>query len=471
MAPFFHEGSLLFDRNIIKKLGEFETIRSPAKCAARIGQAFSDTRTAVSIDGKSMKIIPDVDYNDRVFSDGVGTISFALLNKMWDSLAKARQTKPKLFQIRYQGNFRTRFISFSHAYRSVGAKGMISLDTRLEGEVLALRPSMIKFGGSTSTDIEICEASYKPLPMYLNRQFIKILEDMGTPDSFFLDLQAEEVRRLRMITESPVNAATFLKRQSIGENIHIDSLIRRLSGLGIDFRRDGFLRDVVEMALLVELRLLKHKTRIPVQQGWHLHGLMDETGLLREGEIYCSVTVEGQTKVITGHNLIVSRAPALHPGDVQLATGVMPPPNSPLLHLSNCICFSSKGERDLPSQLSGGDLDGDRYYIMWDNRARPQRSFTPADYARLPAVDIGREVTRSDMTDFFIKFMETDQLGRIAVTHRVLADQKEEGTLDPDCIKLAEMHSTAVDFSKTGIPVSFPTLSKFPAIFTYSSFF
>ncbi len=82
------------------------------------------------------------------------------------------------------------------------------------------------------------------------------------------------------------------------------------------------------------------------------------------------------------------------------------------------------------------------------------KAFSPADYPRLPPVDIGRAVKMSDMTNFFIQFMESDQLGRIAVLHRILADQKDLGTLDDECIILAEMHSTAVDFSKTGIPVS-----------------
>lgn len=50
--------------------------------------------------------------------------------------------------------------------------------------------------------------------------------------------------------------------------------------------------------------------------------------------------------------------------------------------------------------------------------------------------------------------MKTDQLGRCAVMHRVYADQRETGTRDEVCLKLAAMHSTAVDFSKTGIPVS-----------------
>jgi len=75
---------------------------------------------------------------------------------------------------------------------------MISLDPTLKGNSLILRPSMIKFEGTNKTDIEICEAAWKPLPLYLNRQFIKILEDMKVPDTWFLDLQAKEVERLRM---------------------------------------------------------------------------------------------------------------------------------------------------------------------------------------------------------------------------------------------------------------------------------
>jgi hypothetical protein len=330
---------------------------------------------------------------------------------------------------------------------------MISLDNRLKGNVLAIRESMIKFRGSNSADLEICEAAYKPLPMYLNRQFIKILEDMGVEDDYFLGLQAKEVDRLRQSADSPMSASIFLSKQEIGETIHYPWLIAELAMHNLNFTDDGFLRDTVELAILSELRKLKHKTRIPVAKGYHLHGIMDETGFLKEGQIFCVVIEDGIPHYIVGKNLIISRAPALHPGDVQLVEGVMPPQNSSLMRLSNCVCFSQKGSRDLPSKLSGGDLDGDRYYIMWDELARPRRVFEPADYPRVSPIDIGRKVQREDMVEFFLKFYETDQLGRLAVNHRVKADQKVLGTNDPDCLLLAEMHSTAVDFSKTGIPV------------------
>lgn len=226
-------------------------------------------------------------------------VSTQIMESIWDTLPKKGQLKPTCLQIRF-----------------LGAKGMISLDSRLPGEVLALRQSMIKFDApGSSTDIEICESAVKPLPMYLNRQFIKILEDMGVEESYFLNLQATEVRRLRMVADNPLNASNFLTRQSIGETVHLPWLITELAMLNLDFRSDGFLRDTVELALLAELRKLKHKTRIPVEKGWHLHGLMDETEYLEEGQIFCSVIVDGVPNCLVGKDLIVSRAPALHPGD------------------------------------------------------------------------------------------------------------------------------------------------------------
>lgn len=180
---------------------------------------------------------------------------------------------------------------------------------------------------------------------------------------------------------------------------------------------------------------------------------MDETGFLQEGQVYIPIQTENGPATVEGR-VVVTRSPALHPGDVQVAEAVDVPENSPLTALHNCLVFSSKGQRDLPSQLSGGDLDGDLYNILYMDGLFPEFTYKPADYPIMDPIDIGREVQRSDMTDFFVRFMENDQLGRIAVNHQALADQREEGTMDQDCIRLAELHSTAVDFSKTGVPVS-----------------
>ena len=188
-------------------------------------------------------------------------------------------------------------------------------------------------------------------------------------------------------------------------------------------------------------------------------GIMDESGFLQEGQIYCIRHDETGPKLVLG-DVVVTRSPALHPGDVQCVTAVDVPEDNPLRALHNVVVFSSHGQRDLPSQLSGGDLDGDLYNIIYDNSLYPKRLSRPADYPTAKAIDIGRTVARSDMTEFFIQFMENDNLALIATLHQILADQSPAGTFDTVCTDLAEMHSTAVDFSKTGIPVrSFKILS------------
>jgi hypothetical protein len=103
MAPFVHNGSLLFDRELIKGLGNFSHIQIPARCAARIGQAFSDTRYAITLAPGVVKEMPDVEDNGRVFSDGVGTISMDALEQIWNGLLRGRKEKPTVLQIRYQG--------------------------------------------------------------------------------------------------------------------------------------------------------------------------------------------------------------------------------------------------------------------------------------------------------------------------------------------------------------------------------
>jgi len=225
-----------------------------------------------------------------------------------------------------------------------GAKGMISLDNRIEGHALYLRPSMIKFIGSPSSDIEICGANFKPLPMYLNRQTIKILEDLGVGDAAFLQLQADAVEKLRQTTESPINAANFLKRQLVGQAAKLPWLIRELWDIGLSYEKDDFLRNTLEMCVLAELRELKHRSRIRVEQGVTLYGIMDETDYLVEGQIYCSVYNEDGLSILTG-SVVITRCPALHPGDVQCVQAVDVPLESPLRALHNCVVFSQQGAR------------------------------------------------------------------------------------------------------------------------------
>ncbi|KAL4756453.1 RNA dependent RNA polymerase [Aspergillus foveolatus] len=379
-APFIDDdddGAIQSYFTIIKAIGRFSEITSPACCAARIGQAFSDTPFAVNLKGNGIRVlrIPDVQVGGRVFSDGVGIIS-----------AKAVDV------------------------RLGGAKGMLSLDPRLRGSKVCIRPSMTKFQTDDQVNVEICGSRSKPIPLFLNRQVIKILENMG----------------LRKATATTKNTATFLKGQSVAGCVKLHRLFPLFHNLKLDYKEIPFLRAVVEA------------------MGITLYGIMDETGLLNENEVF--VTYQAMDRFAAppkNCRLLVTRSPALHGGDIQYQYNVVPPKGHPLRQHRNCIVFSQKGAPDLPSQLSGGDLDGDLYNIIWDPAAAPKRVFAPANYPRNPPLDIKRVVERQDKANFFVEFMQSDKLGVIATKHMILADQMELGT----------SHSASVDFSKTGVPV------------------
>lgn len=105
MAPFILEtGKVVDAKEIISNLGDFSHIRSPAKCAARIGQAFSDTLTSIMIPKEAVSTVADVKRGTRVFSDGVGTISTSLMHKVWAEYVPRARLKPTVFQIRFAGN-------------------------------------------------------------------------------------------------------------------------------------------------------------------------------------------------------------------------------------------------------------------------------------------------------------------------------------------------------------------------------
>jgi RNA-dependent RNA polymerase len=61
-------------------------------------------------------------------------------------------------------------------------------------------------------------------------------------------------------------------------------------------------------------------------------------------------------------------------------------------------------------------------------------------------------VTMKDIQSFFVNYISYDQLGIIANSHLAKADYFETGAFHGQCIRLAHLHSEAVDFPKTGRP-------------------
>jgi hypothetical protein len=66
---------------------------------------------------------------------------------------------------------------------------------------------------------------------------------------------------------------------------------------------------------------------------------------------------DGEARTLVNTEVLVTRNPCLHPGDLRKLKVVDIPEFS---HLVDCIVFSTKGQRPSVDSMSGGDLDGDK---------------------------------------------------------------------------------------------------------------
>ncbi|RGB33663.1 RNA dependent RNA polymerase-domain-containing protein [Rhizophagus diaphanus] len=421
-------------------MGNFSTNKSVAKYAARMGQCFSSTRAIQKLPIDDIKEIPDIVRNGFTFSDGVGNISFSIAKKIAYELDL--KTIPSAFQ-----------------FRMAGYKGVLCQALNVKENQVQVRPSQHKFESHHNV-LEVIRGSTF-ISAYLNRQAITLLSALGIPDEVFIGLKDLRVRELDKMLESEHTALDVLQRNvdEYGISISLADLIKA----GFLRNNDRYLMNLISLFRIMMLRDIKKKAKIRVDKGAFLLGVLDITETLQENQIYCCVSDPcnpSSRKVITGR-CIVFRNPCFHPGDIRIVTAVE---CEALNHLVDVVVFPAVGSRDLPSECSGGDLDGDDFTVIYDERLIPPKMYEPMNYeAQKPRMV--ENVTMENIKSFFVKYIFSDKLGMIANAHLAKADFFEVGALHGQCKRLAQLHSDAVDFPKTGRPPEFPPelrASKFP---------
>ena len=430
--------NLITAATIIERLGKFHDLEydrhliyCPARYAARISQAFTTTDSSISVPAEEIFIEDDIKHGGYCFTDGVGRISSQLARKIWRALQKrgSRSTRkaityPRAFQIRL-----------------VGAKGMLSVDYRLSGDVVVLRRSMIKFDAPHSTDVEIAQAFVRPSKYYLNRPMIMVLEGLGIKSDVFVKLQDAAVQDVMEAKTSLENAAKTLDQFGLAASFRLSSTLLHLAKLGMTPSDMGdFYDQMIEYTIHHILRDLKHHARIPVHDGYTLVGVADIHGYLREGEVFACTTISETNSIhyLEG-DVLVTRSPIIHPGDVQVVRAIgRPPLGSPFAKepLMNTIVFSVKGikklrvltnhlftipagTRPLPSCLGGGDLDGDVYNVTWFEDLRPSQNIPPASYDPASKKLLTRPSTMADVADFVADYINSDVSAVLCMIIRV----------------------------------------------------
>ncbi|RMY19677.1 hypothetical protein D0867_04551 [Hortaea werneckii] len=351
-----------------------------------------------------------------------------------------------------------------------GCKGVLAVDPSLPSGTIHVRPSQQKFPAKYK-GLEICRISQYS-SANLNVQIILVLNALGVKSWAF---QAKMQKALDDILAAMTDQYKAIEQLS--RNVDSSQATLILADMifdGFMDANDPFMISCLRLWRAWMLKYLKEKARIPVEQGAFVLGCVDETATLKGHrdehlstdpslldqaqlpEIFLQISdpdQKGRYKIIEGV-CVLTRNPSLHPGDARVVRAV---DVAALHHLKNCVVLPQTGDRDLASMCSGGDLDGDDYLVIWDTELIPSEwNYPPMDYAAPEPVRSKGPVTVGHMTAFYVQHMKHDNLGRIAMAHRYHADDSDDGVKDPKCLELAQLHSLAVDYAKTGKPAEFP---------------
>ena len=451
-AYFFAPIGDLDSHTIREWMGNFKHITTIAKYSSRLGQCFSTTR-AMNAFNPTIETAEDVVRNGYCFTDGVGKISEYLAKFIANEfkLPNPWESPPSAFQIRLGG-----------------CKGMLSVDPGVTGNSIVIRRSQEKFP-TGHRRLEVVRISNYAAAT-LNRQLISILSTLGVPDDKF---RMKMDNMLIDLEASMTNEKTA--REMLQKNVDINQMTMTVVAMILDGfmeAKDPFMISLLQLWKAWSMKYLKEKAKILIEKGVFVLGVTDESGTL-EGhydakqcnpeltseeklgslpEIFLqisNVNKKGSYTVITG-DCVLARNPSLHPGDVRVVKAV---DVKALHHLKDVVVFPQTGDRDLANMCSGGDLDGDDYIVMWDkDMIPPEINHLPMSYESPEPVQNPSGVTIDDITSFFVQYMKNDRLGTIANAHLAWSDQCAEGANDWKCLELAQLHSKAVDYPKTGVP-------------------
>ncbi|VAH90355.1 unnamed protein product [Triticum turgidum subsp. durum] len=448
----FASNDSLKAEDIRRWMGNFEEIRSVSKCAARMGQLFSSSRQTLEILPRDVEEIPDIevttDGTKYIFSDGIGKISERFAKEMACRIGLDYTNPPSAFQIRYGGY-----------------KGVVAVDPD-SFRNLSLRPSMKKFE-SKSRMFNITSTS-KSQPCYMNREIISLLSTLGIRDEIFELMQQDDMRELDEMLTNREAALSVLGKIGSAETKTASKILLQ----GYEPSLEPYLLMILKAHQDNRLTDIRTRCKIHVPKGRVLIGCLDETGELEYGQVYIRISKNSKeqkdncqpyfsedngtekTAVVVGR-VAVSKNPCLHPGDIRVLEAVYDH-GLYAKNLVDCVVFPQRGERPHPNECSGGDLDGDLYFITWDEKLIPEKVDSPMDYTAARPRIMDHVVTLEEIQKYFVDYMINDSLGAISTAHLVHADRHPMKARSPECLQLAALHSMAVDFAKSGAPAEMP---------------
>ncbi|GMT00870.1 hypothetical protein PENTCL1PPCAC_23044, partial [Pristionchus entomophagus] len=351
----------LSPHQIRTQMGDFHLLPNIPKMLARLGQIFTQCKPSeTALCSSEVGVTPDFIGGRNaagkpfVFSDGVGRISAFHATAL--SREHGMQSVSSAFQIRFRGE-----------------KGMLSIDPSMdernallkmmgkdeEEKKVLVRPSMIKFQvmENGTSKLEIVKSSYSSA-VFLNRPFINILCQVSEKQSG--ECHARVKGRIKELLHSQLRESI----QSLYVERKAHETIREMSfplsmevftmTSGLHLTKEPFFRSLLHanMKYILQRQLQKMNIRIPSSSARSMFGVVDDSGLLQYGQVFCQYTgtmskTGGRPKsvgnrkgiVLTGPTLI-TKNPCISSGDVRMFEAVDIPA---LHHMADVIVFPMHG--------------------------------------------------------------------------------------------------------------------------------
>ncbi|CAM4931896.1 unnamed protein product [Rotaria socialis] len=410
-------------------MGNFDDERLPAKNTARRTQPFSSTEATIEIDKKFVASIRDFKTEDNKynFTDGVGQISSELnllIHKSIGVDVDGGGYVSSVLQIRY-----------------AGCKGTVTVNPLLDGETkqLLIRPSMNKFKCDHQM-LELCKRSLRR-NLCLNRQVINLLSHRNISNSRILVLQLQNILWLIKSLVSNQSAVSLL-REKILSILPWSEISAHLL-----LCKEPFFRRLLLVAISNNLNQIVTRAHIRVPKARYMFGVVDECEVLNEGQVFVQITHEDGTKTVLEGSVAITKNPCHHPGDLRALQAVN---HERLHHLYDVVVFPKRGLRPHPSEISGSDLDGDEYTVIWDPELVPiSPNPIPYEYdAGQSPKPLNRIVTRDDRIKVLLDICEQDNLGLLSNLHLIFVDKF--GIDSEEATNLAAAISEELDSVKSG---------------------
>ncbi|KAG5243701.1 RNA-dependent RNA polymerase [Salix suchowensis] len=239
-------------------------------------------------------------------------------------------------------------------------KGTFLVNKKLPHQTLCIRPSMIKVDMDpklsntySKNSLEIVGTSLQPKKTFLSKNLIALLSYGGVPEDFFmgiLNIALEDAHGVLSKRKAALRVA--LNYEGMDDNI-----VATMIGCGIPLE-EPYLQHRLSILMKEEKKSLKGG-KIPVPESYYLMGTADPTGLLKSGEV-CIILDSGQ---VSGE-VLVYRNPGLHFGDIHILKATYVSVLKDFVgNAKYAIFFPCKGPRSLADEMSGGDFDGDMFFV------------------------------------------------------------------------------------------------------------